>query len=159
MVELAAAWLRERRYTVVVTDLNAGGGELADAVGFDSFRSCLIECKSSRSDFANDAKKVWRQREVGTGGLRYYLVPAGLLKPSEVPEKWGLLEDRGGGAVAVLKESKDFLRDPKVEVGMLVSAMRRMGVKDGRGLHINTYEIPKRNHGRATVGVEPGEAG
>jgi hypothetical protein len=67
-------------------------GEIPDNIGWKSGYSILIECKTSRSDFKVDAKKIFRQfPEFGMGQLRLYLCPDGLIKPEELPEGWGLL--------------------------------------------------------------------
>lgn len=72
-------------------------GEIADALGF---RACgtvaagsvLVEVKVSRSDFLADKNKPHRQPDaVSVGNWRYYLCPEGIISPSDLPEKWGLL--------------------------------------------------------------------
>ena len=48
--------------------------------------------KISKSDFKADAKKDFRSCESkGIGQLRYYACPEGLIKPEELPPKWGLI--------------------------------------------------------------------
>jgi hypothetical protein len=67
-------------------------GEIPDVIGWKGGYSILIECKTSRSDFKVDAKKIFRQfPEFGMGTFRLYLCPDGLIKPEELPEGWGLL--------------------------------------------------------------------
>lgn len=66
--------------------------ERADAILFNSSASFLIETKISRSDFLADAKKEFRKSpDKGIGIYRYYACPAGLIKPDELPPKWGLI--------------------------------------------------------------------
>lgn len=58
----------------------------------------LLEAKTSRSDFLADRSKPHRiNPEIGMGKYRYYICPTGLIKPEELPEKWGLIyvNDRG----------------------------------------------------------------
>jgi hypothetical protein len=52
----------------------------------------LLEAKTSRSDFLVDKNKPHRLNPAkGMGKYRYYICPTGLIKPEEVPEKWGLI--------------------------------------------------------------------
>ncbi len=66
--------------------------ERCDAVLFSSITSYMIETKISRSDFLADAKKPFRiNPDEGIGEYRYYACPTGLIKPEELPDKWGLI--------------------------------------------------------------------
>lgn len=65
--------------------------ERCDAILFDSNNSFLIETKISRSDFLADFKKEHRKNGGLIGNYRYYACPTGLIKPEELPEKWGLI--------------------------------------------------------------------
>ena len=65
--------------------------ERCDAILFDSGSSYMIETKISRSDFLADFKKDHRQEGRGVGNYRYYACPTGLIKPEELPDKWGLI--------------------------------------------------------------------
>lgn len=52
----------------------------------------LLEAKTSRSDFLVDKNKPHRLNPAqGMGKYRYYICPTGLIKPEELPEKWGLI--------------------------------------------------------------------
>lgn len=52
----------------------------------------VVESKVSRADFLADAKKSFRKNpEEGVGNYRYYACPEGLIKPEELPPKWGLI--------------------------------------------------------------------
>ena len=52
----------------------------------------LLEAKISRSDFLADRSKPHRiNPEKGMGKYRYYICPTGLIKPEELPDKWGLI--------------------------------------------------------------------
>jgi len=82
-----------------------GNGECPDAIGFRAGwndGSVLVECKVSRSDFLADKSKPHRQPGCGMGTWRYYMAPAGLLKVSDLPERWGLLEVNARGHVVAL---------------------------------------------------------
>lgn len=65
--------------------------ERCDALLFCSNNSYLIETKISRSDFLADFKKEHRVNGGLIGNYRYYACPVGLIKPEELPEKWGLI--------------------------------------------------------------------
>lgn len=71
----------------------------------------VLEAKTSRSDFLADRKKPHRiDPASGMGRWRYYICPTDLIKPEDLPEKWGLIyvNSRGHckivvGAMAVPK--------------------------------------------------------
>lgn len=68
--------------------------EVPDVIGFGQWgwRSVVIECKTSRSDFYADRKKPHRQAPaLGMGQFRFYCCPAGLLTVADLPERWGLI--------------------------------------------------------------------
>ncbi|GGL15476.1 hypothetical protein [Deinococcus radiotolerans] len=93
LVELARQWLYRQDCSYVFTEYGALT-EKPDALGyFGPQATILIECKVSRADFRADAKKRWRKEPAtGLGRWRYYLAPRGLLRPEDLPERWGLLE-------------------------------------------------------------------
>lgn len=79
-------------------------GEIPDAIGFrteSSYRgSVVVEVKMSRADFLADFKKPHRNGEIeAIGNWRYYLCPTDLIKPEELPPKWGLLYINSRGHV------------------------------------------------------------
>lgn len=105
LVDAAVAWLRRQGCPVVVGELVTGSAETPDALGWISGRSILVECKASRADFLADAKKPFRiHPALGMGDLRFFLAPAGLIRPDELPAGWGLLE-AGGRGVKLLSRS------------------------------------------------------
>ncbi|MCK5607550.1 hypothetical protein KAR91_37045 [Candidatus Pacearchaeota archaeon] len=66
--------------------------EIPDCIGFRDGYSVLIECKASRADFLSDKKKMFRKYpEQGLGSFRFFLCPEGVINPSDLPEKWGLV--------------------------------------------------------------------
>lgn len=73
----------------------------------------LLEAKTSRADFLADKNKPHRiNPETGIGKWRYFICPVDLIKPEELPEKWGLIYVKPSGhckyikgAMAVPKES------------------------------------------------------
>lgn len=103
MCELARRWLLRAAGSkgpacqVAFREVRANsGGESPDAIGFrDGFDlngSYLVEVKVSRADFLADAKKPYRQNpDFGMGKWRFYMCPEGLIEPTEIPPRWGLL--------------------------------------------------------------------
>jgi hypothetical protein len=69
-------------------------GETPDAIGFRAavFKeaSVVVEVKVSRADFLADRKKPHRiDPSLGMGTYRYFMAPAGLISPEELPARWG----------------------------------------------------------------------
>jgi hypothetical protein len=153
LVEVAAKYLA-RRHPVVITEMVSACPETPDALGWQTYGSTLIECKTSRSDFANDAKKLFREfPDTGLGDLRYYLTPPGLLKVSEIPPCWGLLET-DGKMVRAMKLATRFDRDPssyRRECQLLVSALRRQA----GNVSVRPYVIDTAR--KASLGIELGD--
>ena len=90
LVEIAYRWLlKSGKCGLAFKELKSIDDEIPDAIGFDSMCSILIEVKCSRSDFFADKKK--RHRSKGMGNWRFFLCPKGMIKVSELPEKWGLI--------------------------------------------------------------------
>lgn len=128
LVRKAACWLRRKGYGVVFTEFRTCGSEEPDALGFNSRGSCLVECKTSRSDFLVDFKKFHRRHpEEGMGNVRFFMTASGLLSPEELPAGWGLLEVRGARVYKV-KDGAFFLDAYKNDQRVLYSALRRLEV-------------------------------
>lgn len=105
LVVFADRWLREQGYRVRLMEPGISR-ERADAVGFKSDTSTLMECKASRSDFLNDKKKSFRSNdEKGIGYMRYYMTNEGICSVEELPEGWGLIEVSMIYGVKVIKEA------------------------------------------------------
>lgn len=152
LVELAGKWLW-RHHSVVLTEL-VTQGETPDALGFNGSHTTLIECKTSRSDFAADAKKPFRREAwTGIGNERYYMVPQGLIKPEELPLGWGLLEVKPNNKVVctVKTEHSFFEKNARHEITILVSALRRTGQTAPSGVSVKCYTYGTKN--TATLGV------
>lgn len=103
LVQLGARWLKKQGFAVIETELTSSKSrEQPDVIGFRASCSVVIEVKVSRSDFLADQRKPERMGDrQGLGNYRFYLCPAGLLSPQEVPSKWCLLEATG----AVISET------------------------------------------------------
>ena len=92
----------------------------------------LVECKISRSDFLIDREKPFRRKNgSGMGCERFYLTPAKLVRPEELPAGWGLLEARGREvnlvcpAAANLRSSRGF----RYEMNLLLASLRRVEIR------------------------------
>lgn len=94
LVTRAGAWLKAMGCPIVFTEMVTLWHETPDAIGWRNSggESLLVECKVSRSDFLADKNKSFRCGIVpGMGRFRYYLCPPGMIKPTDLPPRWGLL--------------------------------------------------------------------
>lgn len=101
LCDVAVSWLKRSNAhgcQVALSEIKSGwSGEVPDAIGFHSMGnvqdgSVVVEVKVSRSDFLADFKKPHRSGDTtGIGLYRYYMCTEGLIKPDELPERWGLL--------------------------------------------------------------------
>lgn len=122
LTALAARWLKRNGFGVVATELNClGSREQPDAIGFRSRSSAIIEVKVSRDDFRADLAKP--ERRVGGLGLyRFYLCPAGMIEPNELPERWGLLYAKGRSIETVIAPQGNAWLQPADQVSDAVLA-------------------------------------
>jgi len=114
------------------------GREIPDAIGWRWDDSVLIECKVSRADFLRDRKKAFRKEgEKALGKYRFYLCPPGVIKPDDLPPRWGLLYAEGRSVKKVVFPTGysmnygswcQFRHEPDVEkeMQMLVAIARRL---------------------------------
>jgi hypothetical protein len=133
MVDAAVGWLRRQRCGVVLSEQGCSSGEMADAIGWKGkCHSIVVECKVSRGDFLADAAKPWRVKpETALGCERYYLAPRGMIKESELPAGWGLLELHAR-EVKLVRKSKRKLRQEegfKNEMNLLLASLIRVEVR------------------------------
>jgi hypothetical protein len=113
LVALGAKWLRKQGFPVVATELVAAGcKEFPDVIGFRSICSAVVEAKSSRADFLADKAKPHRSDGTGMGLYRFFLTPAGVAQPDEVPARWGLLHAEGQRVVEVLRPKGNLWPGP-----------------------------------------------
>lgn len=130
LVTRMSIWYKNRHQScIVITEMSTAARETPDLIVWRSgAHSTLVECKVSRSDFLSDKDKFFRKQEsYGMGDERYYAAPAGMIKPEELPEGWGLLEvdDK---FVREIKEATIKLADKRSECIMLMSALRRLEI-------------------------------
>lgn len=137
LVEIAARWLRSaKRCGVVLTEAAGGGLEIPDAIGWrlGGRMSYLVECKASRADFLRDAQKPFRGPGRGVGQSRLYLAPAGMIRPDELPERWGLVEVSGQRARLRVAPAKVEVYNVDVswrETGLLFAALSAVQAEPG----------------------------
>lgn len=131
LVALGVRWL-SRQSSTVFYEFAASAKENPDIIGWSSGFSTLIECKVTRSDFRNDARKtVRRTGKAGMGQRRYYLCPAGTIRPEDLPKKWGLLWAEKG-RVVVKREARGHPdRSLISELCFLNSMLRRAQIRIG----------------------------
>lgn len=152
IVAVAAMWLRSKGCSVVITEMASQAGETPDALGWRAAsRSILIECKASRADFLRDKKKFFRREGYGMGYSRYYMAPAKIIHPDEIPPGWGLLEVHRS-SIHTMRRSEPFPdADLSGEIKILISALRRVGQDPPPGLSVRFYKYKTKN--RATLGI------
>lgn len=133
LVKAAVAWLRRYGCGVVLSEQSCASGETPDAMGWKrACHSVVVECKISRADFLADRDKPFRLKpEKGMGCERFYLAPAGLISPNEVPAGWGLLELRGREVLVVVAASKKMRTAVgfRYEMNLLLASLRRVEVR------------------------------
>ena len=127
LVDASVRWLQKsKRCTVVFAEIVTSAMMVPDAIGWRGGSCCiLVECKVSRSDFRADAKKEHKRHNKTPGHFRWYMTPPGLLKPEEIPEGWGLMEQHDGKTV-IVKEAVWMETCFSTERFILWSASRRL---------------------------------
>jgi len=133
LIQKAVSWLRSYRCGVILSEQACMSGEMPDAIGWKrACHSVLVECKVSRPDFLADRDKPFRQKpEIGLGCERFYLIPAGMLRPAELPPGWGLLEYRNRRVERLRPSAKNFRTAIgfKYEMNLLLASLRRVEVR------------------------------
>ena len=165
LVERAVQWLRHYGCGLVLSEQSATSGETPDAIGWKrACHSVVVECKVARADFLADLEKPFRRRsELGMGCERFYLAPAGLVRPGELPAGWGLLETRGrriGMACASRKELRS-LKAFHYEMNLLLASLRRVEIRIEPQSITDFLKWKNRmaeyNRGRLPEGIQPRE--
>ena len=119
-----------RRYKYVAVELCTWNSENTDVWGLGNFNdSAVIEVKVSHSDFKADQKKWARSEEaemlnMQAGRYRWYLCPEGVIKPEELPDKWGLLY-WDGKKIRPIVPPKPFSDTSKADMDILTSILAR----------------------------------
>lgn len=141
LVEVAYRWALNHGCGVALKELytNCCNGEYPDVIGFCSWgESTLIECKTSRSDFLADQKKLFRKKpELGMGFKRFYCCPTDIIKINDLPQNWGLIYVNEHKKAKLIHNpykwpNQDaFFNDRNIlaEHGMMYSALRRLQIR------------------------------
>ena len=133
LVQRAVAWLRRYRCGVILSEQTCGNGETPDAIGWKgACHSVVVEGKVSRADFLADREKSFRRNPAQALGCeRFYLAPAGLLRPEELPPGWGLLELSARRIVIVRASSRKLRSDAgfRNEMNLLLASLRRVEIR------------------------------
>ena len=133
LVQLAVAWLRRYRCGVVLSEQACISGEMPDAIGWKrASHSVLIECKISRADFLADRDKPSRRKpETGVGSERFYLLPAGIVRPEDLPQGWGLLEYKNRKIITIRASARNHRTSVGFgyEMNLLLASLRRVEIR------------------------------
>ena len=119
-----------KKYKYVAVELCTWNSENTDVWGLGNFNdSAVIEVKVSHSDFMADQKKWWRSNDAAITGMqagthRWYLCPEGIIKPEELPDKWGLLY-WDGKQIRPVVAPKAFSNTGLADMRILASILRR----------------------------------
>jgi len=124
LTELGVKWLKRPNSQgghgciVAARELRSGwDGEIPDAIGFrinaNAVISIVLEAKATRADFLADKNK--KHRTAGMGRYRYYICPTDLIKPEELPEKWGLIYANERGHLKVVAGPASKIKDGYVK--------------------------------------------
>lgn len=135
LCRLAVKWLKRNNAqnghgcTVAASEAPSGSrGEIPDAIGFRingwADGSVVVEVKTSRSDFLADRKKAHRAEGQGLGNWRYFMCPTDLIKPDELPEKWGLLYVNARGHVKPIAGPAAHMQDGHDKMSAALNAHR-----------------------------------
>jgi len=134
LVKVAEQWLRRYRCGIVLSEQQCASGEMPDAIGWKGkCRSVVVECKVSRGDFLADRAKPWRTNsQIALGCERFYLSLRGMIRESDLPKGWGLLEYHDRRVTMLVKPCRQSQRSPEGlmnEMNLLLASLRRVEVR------------------------------
>lgn len=129
LVKRAGIWLRGKKCMLIVLEPRCWStNEIPDAIGWkvDGY-SIMVECKTTRSDFYSDARKVSKQSGRETMGReRYYMAPKGIITHDMLSDGYGLLEPTSKRIKVVVQASRDErIGRAEAELPLLVNQARR----------------------------------
>jgi hypothetical protein len=133
LTNIASKWLKKHNQNTLIPncatvaiDMKTIEQEKPDVIGWNSCNSIMIEVKVGRGDFLKDCKKPFRKiAKKGVGQSRFYCCPEGLIKESELPEKWGLLYLNDKNKIEIIKVAELQEANLKAERNILISLIRR----------------------------------
>lgn len=166
--QILAALVAQRGDGIWASELSFDGGArrcdfwTISANGSQGFAANAYEIKISRGDFKRDTAVKQRQARLFSDRF-YYVAPAGLIRPDEVPEWAGLLEFSDG----VLKPKMPApLRDKDAPTWQLVVSLIRNSGEIRRDFDANRKRVlylEKQIKGAGTKlkqqGIEPWKVG
>lgn len=132
----AVRWLTgSKKCTVVLSELHTAAMEIPDAVGWNGTVSRLVECKISRNDLWANQNKPHVRADRGIGRYRYILVHANLISLADFNALtyyagYGLLHLSASAGIKVMREPDLRETDRESEVLMLLSALRRIKMRE-----------------------------
>lgn len=110
--QIAAQYLKTKfNCGIVFVEPNPwANSEAPDAIGFrPNNTSILMEVKVQRGDYASDKFKKHRiDPSRGMGDYRFYVCPEGMIKPDELPPKWGLFYFTSRGSMRPVVTPRGF---------------------------------------------------
>src|SRR5277367_3191348 len=134
LVKHAVRWLTSSRHCgVVLSEISTAAKENPDAIGWQSHKSTLVECKASRSDFLAQRNKPCVRSNCLVGNERFYLCERSVIRPEDIEgTDFGLLWIDGNRislrrAAQFRSLSPSELNDERT---MLVSALRRIRMRE-----------------------------
>jgi hypothetical protein len=156
LVRKAAKWcIRARRCTFVLLEPWHQQTEQPDVLGWQMRGwSVLVECKATRADFLRDRYRPCRMLcrdgwARGLGQERWYATGPGVVRsPSELPDRWGLIELAKHGRFRHVCTAEPLVGMPDAailgrEFGILLSALRKAhrGYGEMSWLKFNPHEV------------------
>lgn len=83
-----------------------------------NYFACVFEAKSSRADFLStfNLSEKHQNRHKPIGNLHWCVTPKKLIKPDELPDFWGLLEEKGGGLTEIKKPALNIIENSQLDI-------------------------------------------
>ncbi|ATC37747.1 MULTISPECIES: hypothetical protein [Elizabethkingia] len=139
LVEIGYRWVI-KKCGFAFKELTCINNEIADVIGFNSNGTFVLEAKTSKADFLKDKKKSFRKDpSIGMGDWRFFIVPKGLIKVTELPEMWGLIEvNEKGKAINTFNPFgrgnfygmwRRNSKNKEAEMNLMYSALRRLHLR------------------------------
>ena len=130
LVKRATIWLVGAGHCgAVLSEISSAAMENPDAIGWQSHKSIVVECKASRADFLAQRNKPSVRIGRLVGNERYFLCESGIIKPEDLEgTDYGLIYVDGKYCRTRTKAKYRSLspQEHDDERTMLVSALRRM---------------------------------
>jgi hypothetical protein len=134
LVRAAVRWLTGTQHCgAVLAEISTSAMENPDAIGWQTHKSIVVECKASRADFlANKNKPCIRIGHL-VGNERYFICEPFVIKPEDLEgTDYGLIIVDGGYSRVKIRAKFRALDsgEHQDERTMLVSALRRIQTRE-----------------------------